>query len=115
MRHEILFFFLPGKSKPVTIRQVALESALHPDSRSASPEPETHAEEQRALQDETIAAFHTALRGDDGNGVEDDDDDTLLVPREKTKDEMEKEEEEYREFLQREVGGDLETLITVEE
>jgi protein KRI1 len=38
----------------------------------------------------------------------------LLVPREKTKDEMEHEEEEYQEFLKREVGHDLSDLITVE-
>lgn len=45
----------------------------------------------------------------------DDDDDDLLIPREKTTDEMGKEEEEYREFLAREVGEDLEGLITIEE
>lgn len=33
--------------------------------------------------------------------------------REKTKDEVEKEEEEYKEFLEREVGHDLHELITV--
>ncbi len=37
-----------------------------------------------------------------------------MVLREKTKDETEKEQEEYREFLRREVGEDLEGLITVE-
>ena len=36
------------------------------------------------------------------------------MPREKTKDEIEREEEEYREYLQREVGEDLSELITVE-
>jgi protein KRI1 len=45
---------------------------------------------------------------------DDDYDDDLLVPREKTKDEMEREEEEYREFLQTEVGEDLADLVTVE-
>lgn len=41
----------------------------------------------------------------------------LLVSREKTKDEIEQEEEEYREFLQREVGQivDIKELITIEE
>ena len=68
----------------------------------------THVQEQRALRDETIAAFHTAV-----NGAEDEDD--ILVPREKTKDELEQEEEEYQEFLKREVGTDLKELITVEE
>lgn len=98
-----------NKSKPITMRQVALESALHHDSRSPSPEPLPHVEEQRALRDETIAAFHHALDGDK------DEDDGLLVPREKTKDEREREEEEYRAFLEREVGEELKDLVTVDE
>ncbi|KAG6866685.1 hypothetical protein C0991_000795 [Blastosporella zonata] len=93
------------KSKPVTIRQVALHSALNPDSRSPSPEPLPHVEEQRALRDETIAAFHSAVK---------DEDDDFLVPREKTRDEQELEEEEYREFLEREVGGDLKALVDIQ-
>jgi len=64
----------------------------------------THTEEQRQLLEETRAAFHTAV---------DDDDDGLLIPREKTKDEIELEEEEYRDYLKREVGEDLEGLIVV--
>lgn len=88
------------------MRQVVLESALNPDSRSPSPEPLPHVEEQRALRDETIAAFRHA--------ADEDDDDGLLVPREKTKDEQEREEEEYRAFLEREVGTDLRELVTVD-
>jgi protein KRI1 len=65
------------------------------------------------LRDETIAVFHSVVRGD--NDTEDSDDDDLLILREKTKDELEKEEEEYRAFLQREVGEDLSNLVTVEE
>jgi protein KRI1 len=38
----------------------------------------------------------------------------LLVPREKTKDELEHEEEEYREYLRHAVGQDLEGLIEIE-
>ncbi|KAK0450613.1 KRI1-like family C-terminal-domain-containing protein [Armillaria borealis] len=91
------------QSKPVTIRQVVLESTLNPTSRSPSPEL-THVEAQHELRKETIAAFH--------EGDADRDDDDLLVPREKTKDEQEEEEEEYRDFLQREVGGDLKELVT---
>jgi protein KRI1 len=64
-------------------------------------------EEQRALRKETISAFHGAV---DDEESEDD----LLVPREKTKDEAEREEEEYREFLEREVGEDLHDLITLD-
>ncbi|KAF4598798.1 hypothetical protein EYR38_007206 [Pleurotus pulmonarius] len=94
------------KSKPVTLRQVALEEALNPDSRSASPEPLTHVQEQEVLRKETIAAFKDAASGDES--------DDLLIPRSKTKDEIEQEEEEYRTFLQREVGPDLANLVTVE-
>ncbi|KAK0228294.1 KRI1-like family C-terminal-domain-containing protein [Armillaria fumosa] len=91
------------QSKPVTLRQVLLESTLNPTSRSPSPEL-THVEAQHELRKETIAAFH--------KDEADRDDDDLLVPREKTKDELEEEEEEYRDFLQREVGGDLKELVT---
>ncbi|KAG0708614.1 KRI1-like family C-terminal-domain-containing protein [Suillus ampliporus] len=97
------------KSKPLTIRQAALASALEANtSRSPTPEPyiPTHTEEQRQLRDETRAAFHTA--------VDESDDDGLLVPREKTKDELEHEEEEYREYLKRAVGEDLAGLVVVE-
>lgn len=65
----------------------------------------THVEEQDALRKETIAAFHGAIAQ-----IGDDD---ILVPREKTKDEREREEEEYRAFLEREVG-DLKQLVTLD-
>ncbi|KAI0333246.1 Krr1-domain-containing protein [Cubamyces sp. BRFM 1775] len=98
------------KSKPVTMRQHALASALEgAQSRSPSPQPLTHMEEQEELRKETISAFHTAVKSQDD--VEEDD---FLVPREKTKDEIEQEEEEYRAFLQREVGEDLTGLVTVD-
>ena len=78
-------------------------------SGSRSPSPvvalPTHVEEQKALRDETIRAFTQAA---------DAEEDDFLIPREKTKDELELEEEEYRAFLQREVGEDLSALITVE-
>ncbi|KAI0785892.1 KRI1-like family C-terminal-domain-containing protein [Abortiporus biennis] len=96
------------KSKPLTMRQHALQSALNPTSRSPSPQPLTHIQEQRALKEETIKAFHTAVADDE------DDEDDVLVLREKTKDELEQEEEEYKEYLQREVGEDLKDLITVD-
>jgi len=89
------------------MRQVALESVLNPNSRSPSPQPVPHVEEQRALRNETIAAFRHAVE-------EDDEDDGLFVPREKTKDEREREEEEYQSFLKREVGQDLAELVTVD-
>ena len=103
----------PYQSKPVTIRQHALASALEDaaESRSPSPEPLTHVQEQKKLREETIAAFHTSVDVKDEDGEDEED---LLVLREKTKDEIEKEEEEYRAYLQREVGEDLAELITVE-
>lgn len=102
------------QSKPITIRQEKLAAELAFASRSPSPDPGalkplTHTQEQKKLRDETIAAFHTAVSGDAP------DEDDLLVPREKTKDELEHEEEEYQEFLRREVGGDLTELIAVDE
>ena len=98
------------QSKPLTIKQHALNSVLNPRSRSASPAPplQTYAQEQEALRSETVAAFQTAVDADS-------DTDGLLVPREKTKDEIEQEEEEYRRFLQREVGKDIGDLITIDE
>jgi len=80
-------------------------------SRSASPEsdepgPMTHVQEQEVLRQETIAAFHGAVEK-----VGDEDD--FLIPREKTQDEREREEEQYRAFLEREVG-DLKELVTVD-
>lgn len=89
----------------MTIRQAALEAQLAP-SRSPSPGPLTHVQEEAALRKETISAFHSAGSRDG------DDEDDLLIPREKTKDEQEQEEEEYRVFLEREVG-DLHEVIGV--
>lgn len=59
--------------------------------------------------------FKTALTSNDEEGSASDED--FLVPREKTKDEIEQEEEEYRVFLQREVGPnvDIKELITVDD
>lgn len=52
------------QSKPLTIRQAALSAALddgHASSRSPSPQPLTHIDEQSLLQSETRAAFHGAI------------------------------------------------------
>ncbi|KAH8115288.1 KRI1-like family C-terminal-domain-containing protein [Phellopilus nigrolimitatus] len=100
------------KSKPLHMRQHVLNSTLKSTSRSPSPVPLTHFEEQETLQKETISAFHTAVSADSAGSDEGDD---LLVPREKTKDEIEREQEEYREFLAREVGEDISGLVTLEE
>ena len=78
-------------------------------SKTPPPEDEqhplTHVEEQEILRRETIAAFHGAV----DSQVEDD----FLIPREKTQDEREREEEEYRVFLEREVG-DLREVVSVD-
>ena len=100
----------PWQSKPLTIKQHALNSVLNPRSRSTSPAfpVRTYAQGQEALRSETIAVFQTAVDADS-------DTDDLLIPREKTKDEIEQEEEEYRQFLQREVGKDIGRLVTIDE
>jgi len=79
-------------------------------SRSTSPEddippPVTYVEEQESLRKTTIAAFHGAVLEGEG--------DDFLIAREKTKDELAMEAEEYRAFLEREVG-DLKNLVSVD-
>ncbi|KAF8589513.1 hypothetical protein K439DRAFT_1383413 [Ramaria rubella] len=97
-------------TKPLTIKQHALSSMLQATSRSPSPErlAVTHDQELNALRSETIAAFHGAI------DVSNDDDGGLLILREKTKDEAQREEEDYQEFLRREVGEDIKSLVTIE-
>ena len=94
------------------MRQHILESNLRARSRSRSPGPQepTHAQEQAALRKETISAFHTAV----GNGSDNEEEDGLLIPREKTKDEIEQEQEEYRKYLEQEVGEDIGGLVEFE-
>lgn len=93
------------QSKPLTLQQQKVQSLLSPRSPSPTPQRPTHVEEQRALRDETINAFHLAVSGDgDGDG-------DLLTLREKSKDELEH-QEEYRAFLEREVG-DVESLVRI--
>lgn len=78
---------------------------LNTSSRSPSPQPLTYEQEQQVLRAEVISAFHDAVK---------EDDDDLLTSREKGKDEIEKEEEDYREFLAREVGEDIRALVDLE-
>ncbi|CAE7135950.1 unnamed protein product [Rhizoctonia solani] len=99
------------KTKPLTIKQQNLAALLESGSRAQSPTsgpaPLTHAQEQAALRDETISAFH--------NAVQEDGADDLLTLREGVIDDAEQRDEEYREFLQREVGEDISQLLWVEE
>ncbi|KAG8771667.1 hypothetical protein FRC15_003269 [Serendipita sp. 397] len=102
------------KTKTLTIKQHALNSILDPNgSRTPSPAPLTYAKEQEMLKRETVQAFKSAV----ASGSEDSDEDGFLVPREKTRGEIEQEQEEYRAFLQREIGPnvDIKELITVDE
>ncbi|KAG8816368.1 hypothetical protein FRC19_000412 [Serendipita sp. 401] len=102
------------KTKTLTIKQHALNSILDPNgSRTPSPAPLTYAKEQEILKKETVQAFKSAVV----SGSEDSDEDGFLVPREKTKGEIEQEQEEYRAVLQREIGPnvDIKELITVDE
>jgi len=95
----------------LTIKQHALNSILNPnESQTPSPGPTTYAKDQESLKKETVLAFKEAVSSDS-------DGDEFLVSREKTKDEIEQEEEEYKEFLEREVGqiAEIKELITVEE
>lgn len=79
-------------------------------SRSPGPSLPTHVQEQAALRDETISAFHQAVSDDDDD--DDEFDGGLLTLREKSKDELERQEEEYRAYLEREVG-DVKSLVQI--
>jgi hypothetical protein len=77
------------------------------------PAPLTHVEEQNALRDETISAFHKAV-SDNEDSEDEDIGGGLLTLREKTKDELEREEEDYRAYLEREVGSVKDLLRLVD-
>lgn len=61
----------------------------------------TFADEERQLKQETMRAFHVERGEEEGSAGEDDD---LLQPRAKTKDEREKEDEEYNKFIKLNAG-----------
>lgn len=104
----ILRFVL--QMKPLTFKQHVLSSNLHanPASRTPSPSPQiiTHDQEQSKLRSETVSAFHQA--------VDDNGDDGMFILREKTKDDVEREEEDYQEYLRQEVGEDIRDLISID-
>jgi protein KRI1 len=102
--------------KPVTLPEHRLAAALDiAASRSASPEapspPPTHVAEQAALRAETVAAFHSSAGAGD---AEQDEEGGLFILREKTRDEVEREEAEYRAYLEREAGP-LEKILDLGE
>lgn len=78
------------------------------DSDSSAPRPLTHIEEQARLRAETISAFHAdPSQKADAEEDEDEEEGGLFTLREKTQDEVRREEEEYRKYLERELreGG----------
>lgn len=101
-------------SQPVTFKQLNVQSLLESGARSQSPESSrpTYVEEQAALRSEAIAAFHEAVPSASGAG-EGEIAAGILTLREKTKDELEKEEEEYRAYLEREVG-DVKKIVQLD-
>jgi protein KRI1 len=99
----------------VTLPEQRLAAALDvATKRSASPEapspPPTHVAEQATLRAETIAAFHVNVGARDANTGDAEEEGGLFTLREKTRDEVELEEAEYRAYLEREVGP-LETIL----
>jgi protein KRI1 len=104
-------------NKPVTLHEQRLAAALDVAStRSSSPDapspPPTHVAEQAALRTETIAAFHSSAA--DTGYAERQEEGGLFTLREKTRDEVEQEEAEYRAYLEREVGP-LEKILDLGE
>jgi protein KRI1 len=103
--------------KPVTLPEQRLAAELDVSTtRSSSPEalspPPTHVAEQVALRAETIAAFHA--NDADAGDAEEEVEGGLFTLREKTRDELELEEAEYRAYLEREVGP-LEKILDLGE
>jgi protein KRI1 len=104
------------KTKPVLLkdyqrsRLIADPTASLPDTVSAAGFLPTFAQEESALRAETTKAFHGVDSDDESEGED------LLQPREKTKDEREKEDEEYQKFLKENVGDrEVEDALEQEE
>lgn len=101
----------------MTLHEQRLAAALDvAATRSSSPEapspPPTHVAEQATLRAETIAAFHSSTA--DTGYAERQEEGGLFTLREKTRDEVEQEEAEYRAYLEREVGP-LEKILDLGE
>ena len=105
------------EDKPLTLPEQRLAAALDDASSSRSPSPPlppTHTEEQAALRAETIAAFHASADADGEVSKQEMEEGGLFTLREKTRDEVEQEEAEYRAYLEREVGP-LEKILDLGE
>lgn len=77
------------------------------EDADSAPQPLTHIEEQARLRAETISAFHTDPSQKADAEDEEEAEGGLFTLREKTQDEVRREEEEYRKYLERELreGG----------
>jgi protein KRI1 len=96
-----------GKEKPILLRDYQRRAFLNgtldgDDDEAKKPKVRTHDEETEDLRAEVTAAFHAAADGD--TGEEGGEDDGFLVQREKTVQEIDDEDEEYRRFLIESVG-----------
>lgn len=94
------------------------------DADSSAPQPLTHIEEQARLRAETISAFHAdhSQKADAEEEEEDEEEGGLFTLRAKTQDEVRREEEVYRKYLERELRDSgveglevLKGLVDVEE
>jgi protein KRI1 len=95
-----------NKDKPVRLQdyqRAALLRGDHVNGDHDSPKQLTHAQESEALRAEVTTAFHLAAEGTgDDQGEQGEDD--FLVPRGKSNQELEDEDDEYRRFLVESVG-----------
>lgn len=72
-----------------------------PDSSFVRTVPQTFVESALQLKQDTTRAFHSL---GENPASDDDDEEDLLVPRSKTKDERQKEDEEYDKFIKANAG-----------
>jgi protein KRI1 len=97
------------QSKPITYKQQAFKALLETNKDDLPGTSKTHVQEQADLRAEMVAAFRDALPSELKEGEDD-----LLVLRENSKDETEREEQEYQEYIKREVG-DLKEIVWADE
>ncbi|SCZ90494.1 BZ3500_MvSof-1268-A1-R1_Chr1-3g02023 [Microbotryum saponariae] len=102
----------PSSSKPVLLKDYQLQRVLADPTHSqiddesipdASFQPPTYAQQEQALKEQVKQAFFQASDSDDHH--EGDDDDDFLVKRTQTKDEAQKEQDEYAQFLKTNLGA----------
>ncbi|KDE09816.1 hypothetical protein MVLG_00214 [Microbotryum lychnidis-dioicae p1A1 Lamole] len=101
-----------SSSKPVLLKDYQLQRMLADPTHSqiddesipdASFQPPTYAQQEQALKEQVKQAFFQANGSDDQD--DGDDDDAFLVKRTQTKDEAQKEQDEYTQFLKTNLGA----------